>query len=249
MTQVTAAITWLREKAHTVGPRYFPFRDIANYLNLQMQDETLRLTLEHILKTHSRVEYLQISPKPSSNTSTPKTEPDPRTEDSEAPDAAAAAAASNQLFRYKPQHNVRSADELLTLLQSQTTATGIPVSALRDGWPGCLEAITTLSSAGLILCTRNKTDQLPKRVWANDASLIHKIDPEFVGIWERLKVPLAKEELRKQLLEFGLVPTSAVKAAVVKGEGREKKKKGRRGGKVTNAHMSGVLRDFGHLRK
>lgn len=220
MSQVTQVVTWLRD---TKDGRFVPFHSIASYLSIWGEDQTQhRLTIEHILKSHSKVEY---SPPP---TDQPE---------------------GSGKYRFRPLHNVRSAEDLLAVLQARSTAEGIPVKELKEGWPPALEVINDLDAQGLVLTTRNKKDNTAKRVWANDPSLLHPVDAEFKILWAGLKPPGSKGDLRLQLLEYGLNPTSVVKGikAVVKEGG--KKKRTRRGGKVTNTHMSSVLRNFDHLKK
>jgi len=177
-----------------------------------------RSTLENILSAHAKVEY------------------DP------------SGLGGKGVYRFRPPHNVRSADELEAYLQRQTTAQGIQVKELKEGWPGALDAIDALEAQGKLLVTRNKKDNTAKMVWPNDPSLQHDVDEEFRELWYKVKPPVEIADLRAQLVEFGLTPTSQVKA-VVQGNTREKKKKAsRRGGKTTNTHMLSILKDYSHKR-
>ena len=135
------------------------------------------------------------------------------------------------------------------MLQGQRTAKGINVKELKDGWPGCLDAIDSLEAEGRILVTRHKKDQSPKMVWANDPSLLHIVDNEFKELWHRIVVPQSTADLRKSLIEYGLTPTSVVKTPVPVKQKEKKRKGARRGGKTTNTHMLGVLQDYSHLRR
>lgn len=186
---------------------------------LSIHDEQTRLILQHILRQHSKVEF-QKSPTN-----------------------------GEEQYRFKPVHNVRSAEDLLAVLQQRTTADGIKMQELREGWAGALEAVSSLASQGLVLVTRNKKDSQPKRVWPSDPSLIHPVDPEFRDIWAKLRVPSAKADLRRELLDFGLMPTAQVKVVKPLQKENGRKKRTRRGGKVTNTHMQAVLQNFDHLRK
>lgn len=177
-----------------------------------------KLTLERILNAHSKIEY------------------DPQ------------GLGGRGGYRFRPPHNVRSADELEAYLQRQTTAQGIQVKELKEGWPGALDAIDTLEEQGKLLVTRNKKDNTAKMVWPNDPSLQHNVDDEFKNLWYKVKLPVETADLRTQLVEFGLTPTSQVKA-VIQGNNKEKKKKAsRRGGKTTNTHMLSILKDYSHKR-
>lgn len=195
------------------------FRDIFNYLSIPNATAADEATLRHILREHPRVEH------------------DP------------AALDGKGTFRFKPFHNVRSADELLAFLQGQTTAQGIKASNLKDGWPSALETIDRLEQEGRLLVLRNRKDNSAKMVWPNDPSLIHKVDAEFVELWRTVAIPKGAGELRNELLAFGLTPTSQVKMQVKAGEPKKKKKAMRRGGKTTNTHIAGILKDYSHLRR
>lgn len=195
------------------------FQDLYNYLSPQGYDAQGRRTLEHYVKHHPKIEH------------------DP------------AGLGGKGSFRFRPKHNVRSTDDLEAFLQRQSTAQGIPVKELKDGWTGAIASITELEKAGKVQVTRNRKDDQPRMVWPNDPSLMHEFDVEFVGLWQKIKSPPNPTELRRELTEFGLTSTSVVKATVA-GKTKEKKRKAtRRGGKTTNTHMSGVLKDFSHMRR
>lgn len=195
------------------------FDDIFGYLSIPDIDLQGKRTLEHILKNHVKIDY----------------------------DRKGANGIGS--YRFRPIHDVRSGDELLAFLQRQPTAQGILVRELKEGWPGAVDTIELLESEGRILVTRNKKDATPKMVWANDPSLSHKVEKEFTTLWHKVKVPSNAADLRRELIEFGLTPTSVVKTTTA-GLAKEKKKKAsRRGGKTTNTHMHSILRDFSHLRR
>ncbi|KAI5284671.1 hypothetical protein KEM52_002800, partial [Ascosphaera acerosa] len=149
---------------------------------------------------------------------------------------------------FKPPHNIRSADDLLAALHKQPTGNGLSVAALREGWPDAVTEINRLEKEGRLLVTRNKKEDFPKMVWPNDPTLIAYFDPEFKAIWEKVKIPDA-ETVVEELEKAGITPTN--KSKVVKAKPtmeRKKTKRTRRGGKVTNTHMAGVLRDYSHLQ-
>jgi transcription initiation factor TFIIE subunit beta len=154
------------------------------------------------------------------------------------------------LYRFKPKHNVRSADQLRTYLSKRTDARGIAVKDLKEGWPEAIEEINRLEKEGHILVVRHKKPpQDPKTVWHNDASLKTETDSPFKEMWHKIPLPANPDELRQKLEAAGIKPTSAPKE-VVKAKQKEKKKKGpRKSGKTTNAHMVGILRDYSHKRK
>lgn len=197
------------------------FEDIVGYLSLQERrhDQGYVHALRSILQVHDKVNY------------------DPTGADGKG------------TFSFRPPHNIRSEEQLLQKLQSQTTMTGILVKDLKEGWPGVEQTIDKLEQEGKLLVTRNKKDNHPKMVWANDPSLMHKFDDEFRQIWEKTKVP-DQQQVIEDLEKAGMIPTNKNKVVKPRPKVEQKKtKKPRRTGKTTNTHMMGILRDYSHLKR
>ncbi|KAI9858206.1 MAG: hypothetical protein M1813_007855 [Trichoglossum hirsutum] len=218
MTQVTYAVDYLKSKE---TPQ--TLASIIGYLSLQTQTSDSKRTIADILKNHDRVEFTPVgTPGKASNTWDSGT------------------------YRFRPIHNIRSATELLAYLQAQPSAQGLSVKELKDGWSGAEEAIDLLESQSQLLVTRNKKDNHARMVWSNDPSLSQNIDPEFQARWHKIKIPVSGE-LPGELSKAGLKPTSVDPATVVKkvvpGK-KERQKRPRRGGRQTNTHMAGILRDY-----
>ncbi len=154
-------------------------------------------------------------------------------------------------YSYRPLHDIRSEQQLLAYLQRQPTAQGLPVKDLRDGWAGAEEAINKLEAKGKVLATRsNKKDNHARMVWPDDPSLKFIIDPEFQDMWHKLKIP-APEAVADALESEGLTPANKTRHVqkTPKPQEQKKKKAPRKGGKTTNKHMEGMLRDYSHMRK
>ena len=201
--------------------RPLSFSDIESHLSLQPQGYPPEYIdgLRRILQSHEKVEY-----DPAGNN-------------------------GDGTFRFRPPHNIRSAEQLLAKLQSQPTAQGMSVRELREGWSNSIETINQLEKEGKLLVTRNKKDDHPKMVWANDPSLVQHFDPEFRQIWEKIKIPDNKA-VAEELEKAGITPTSKHKVPNARPKVEQKKvKKPRRSGKTTNVHMAGVLRDYSHLTR
>ena len=130
-------------------------------------------------------------------------------------------------------------------LQRQTTAAGISVKELKDGWPGAIAEIDALEKQGELLVTRNKKDNMPKMVWPNDPSLAIHVDDDFQNYWHKIRLPANPSDLRLELEKAGLTPTSQVKEIVKVSGAREKKRRiNRKAGRTTNAHMAGILKEY-----
>ncbi|MCJ1274845.1 Transcription initiation factor IIE subunit beta [Puttea exsequens] len=195
------------------------FTDLINYLSIHHRDSQYKRLVQTILMNHEKVIF------------------DPKNDGGEG------------TFSFRPAHDIRSSDSLLGFLQSQRTFQGLSVRELKDGWPDVEAAIDDLDRVHKILAYRNKKDLHPKTVWLNDPSLYIDVDQEFKDIWGTIKLPepgAVADELEKE----GLTPANksrAIKKAPAKQ--KEKPRKRRAGGKTTNVHMQGVLRDYSHLKK
>ncbi|GAB7350485.1 hypothetical protein MBLNU459_g1078t1 [Dothideomycetes sp. NU459] len=196
------------------------FNDIWNYLSIPADQQQHRAVLRRALMEHPKVEY------------------DPTGLDGHAS------------FRFRPAHNVRSAEELKGYLQRQPTAQGINVKELKDGWPTAIAEIEAMEARGELLVTRNKKDNSPKMVWPNDPSLAQHIDQDFQDYWHKIKLPANPSDLRAELEKAGLTPTSQVKESVkVSGASQKKKRISRKVGRSTNTHMAGILKDYSQVKR
>ncbi len=188
--------------------------DIIGYLSLQRKEENHKSSLKKIFQNHDKIEFDRTG------------------------------AGGKGTYRFRPIHNIRSKDELLGFLQRQTTAQGLSVRDLKDGWPSAEEAIDALEEDGKLLVTRNKKDSHAKMVWPNDPSLTLPVDSDFHSLWHKVRLPEASD-LTIELERVGLTPTSKSKTGPVKPKEKEKKRRNpRKGGKVTNTHMDNILRDY-----
>ena len=223
MTQVWNAVKYLKEKA----PNPVPFDNLIGYLSLPNDAQSNIPLIKRALKGHERAEYLS---KSESGT-------------------------GKETFKYRPIHPVTNAEDLTSYLARQPTAQGLSVKDLKDGWPDCTPVLDTLESQGRILVTRNKKDNTPRMVWA-DSPTYHILDPftqapkhnadaDFADIWSKTKLPASEQDIRSELEKAGLTPTSQVREVKgVEGKRKEKRTVNRRGGKTTNAHMLGILKDY-----
>ena len=154
-------------------------------------------------------------------------------------------------YSFRPVHDIFNADDLIGFLQSQTTAIGLNVRDLKDGWNDVEKTIDQLEKDQKLLVVRNKKDNHAKMVWADDPTLHAPMDEEFVKFWEDIQMPSGGHEaIVKELKQKGMSSAGSGTAPAAKVVKKEKpKKKIRRGGKVTNTHMQGILRDYSHLKR
>jgi len=152
--------------------------------------------------------------------------------------------ADTDLYDFRPLHNIRNASSLLATLATQPTGAGLAVKELKDGYPSIEEDLKTLEAQGHVLVIRGKKDGVARMVWYNDPKLNVTISEEFKEMYHGLKVPDAGD-LPRELEKAGMTPASVdprtIKKAIVE---KEKKKKGRRRGRITNTHLVGILKDY-----
>ncbi|KAK3113700.1 hypothetical protein LTR53_008761 [Teratosphaeriaceae sp. CCFEE 6253] len=179
--------------------------------------------------------------------------------------------AGKEMFAYAPLHPVTSGDELCGYLARLATegAGGVSVKELRDGWPECVSTIERLEKEGQVLVSRSKKDAAPLRVYSDNPSYhllqpstsnhsnpaeypaILPIDPDFLHHWSTIRLPASDAELRKELLDAGLTPTSSVRdGAGMKAQQKKGSRKGivRKNAKRTNTHLSGILKDYSKVK-
>ncbi|CCU76901.1 transcription initiation factor IIE beta subunit (TFIIE-BETA) [Blumeria hordei DH14] len=209
-TQVTYVIEFLKKKDERKT-----FQEILQYLSQVNTDELKKKLIAKILRQHDRVRWI----------------PDPKLK---------AQSWDSGYFEHRPIIQVKNEIDLITYLQKKTTAQGVSVKDLKDGWPDCDVAIDKLEKEHRILVTRTKKDNHARMVWSNDPTLLYEIDPEFQVMWHKIELPSVDELVRK-LLEAGQKPASEDPSKRVKlaPKPKEKKKRApRSGGKTTNTHMA-----------
>ena len=154
---------------------------------------------------------------------------------------------ANEKYKYKPKLAISTPDQLKAYLQTQKSAMGLQIKDLKDGWTTVADDIRLMEDKKEVLVRRTK-DGVAKTVWGNDPSLMLPMDSNFTKLWHGVQVPDNPDELRKMLIANKL--TAATQARVIVPGKVVKKKKGpRRGGKQTNTHMVGILKDFSGMRK
>ena len=158
--------------------------------------------------------------------------------------------AAGDTLEFKPLHGIRSPTDLLAFLQQQGTAQGLNVKELKEGWGGAIDAIDRLEAARDILVVRTKKEGVARMVWGNDKTLCCDVDDEFKTLWHGIKIP-PPLEIVGELEAMGLKPAS-VDPSTVKVEVKRQQKRKRavnRRGKISNVHMSGILKDSKELRR
>lgn len=193
------------------------FPDILNYLSLPFELQKHTPLIKRALDGHARIVKIPKHESPN----------------------------GKEIYRYNPMHPVTNSDEMKSYLTRLPDGQGIAVRELKDGWPNCLPELEALAAKHEVLLLRQKKDNAPKTVYPDSPVFYVRMDDDFVDFWGKCKLPASEAELRTELEKANLTPTSQVKEAK-KGNmlKREKRKPNRRGGKTTNTHMMGILREY-----
>lgn len=215
-TELLTQVYYAIDYLKTKGNTAVPFDDITNYLSLPVDAQKHIPHIREALKAHDRVAFV------------------PKSESGNGKDS----------FKYRPPHPVSNGEELKAYLARQPTSQGIPVRELKDGWPDCVATIDALEKEGHVLVIRNKKDDTPKMVWFDSPTYHISIDSDFADFWNKTKLPSTENEIRNELEKAGLTCTSQVKEIKKLEIKKDRKRVNRRGGKTTNHHMSGILKDY-----
>lgn len=154
----------------------------------------------------------------------------------------------NKTLEYLSLHNIKTADDLMKVLENQPTFQGLSVKQLRDGWNGCLPTISKLEKEKKIIVHKTKKENAPRHIWLNFENLQvgGRVDKEFYDMWGKVVVPKGTD-LVKALIKNGMKPTNVDPESLKNKKPppiqRRKQKKPRRG-KITNIHMKGILKDY-----
>ncbi|KAH6688275.1 hypothetical protein F5X68DRAFT_205336 [Plectosphaerella plurivora] len=137
---------------------------------------------------------------------------------------------------------------LLAHLQAKTTMDPLQYKELKEGWPQCDGALAELERDHKIIMIREKKG--PKHIFIDDATLHHKVETDFLRMWQRVNIP-SSEDIVKKLVAAGQKPASDDPSIAKQAEGGIKKKKraNKRAAMTTNIHMQHLLKDFSGNRK
>lgn len=154
---------------------------------------------------------------------------------------------SDGSYSYKPPIDVRSGEALLQYFQKDADIRSIEVAKLRKGWPDCDSAIDKLESEHKLVVLRNKKDNTPRVIFADDPSLHAPLDPDFVNLWTSIQLP-QKDDLIRALIQAKRTPAGQVADNKVVAKPKVKVRKTRQSAKQTNKHIN-LFRDYSALKK
>ncbi|KAI8373973.1 hypothetical protein EDC96DRAFT_551755 [Choanephora cucurbitarum] len=144
----------------------------------------------------------------------------------------------NNTFAYKPTYQIRSKEDLLSLLIQHKDEGGMDYKDLKDSYSKLSSAVEELAASGQILVVRNK-DGNPRVLFYNDIEYNTPIDSEFKQMWSEISIP-DETDLPKALEAAGL-KTMEVFEKKVTSESKPKRSKTRNKRiKITNTHLSHI---------
>ncbi|PWN28145.1 hypothetical protein BDZ90DRAFT_251794 [Jaminaea rosea] len=135
------------------------------------------------------------------------------------------------LWSYKPEHDVRSPNDLLSLLHNKYTSSttrcaGMKLSELRESYPQAREAIEAFAATRPrykreVLVLRGK-DGAIKMVFSNESKGEEMRGPDdggdeellFRSLWSSIKVPDSAVDLARQLEAEGMTSANLVQSTV-----------------------------------
>ncbi|KAI9282192.1 hypothetical protein BY458DRAFT_531171 [Sporodiniella umbellata] len=144
----------------------------------------------------------------------------------------------NNVFSYKPTYQIKSKEDLLTLLVTKKKEGGMDYKDLKDSYSKLSSAVEELAGEGVILVVRNK-DGNPRVLFYNEAQYNTPIDADFKKMWSDISIP-DETDLPKALEEAGL-KTMEVFEKKITSEAKPKRSKTRHKRiKITNTHLSHI---------
>ncbi|KAJ2374476.1 transcription factor TFIIE beta subunit, TFIIEB, Tfa2 [Coemansia sp. RSA 2607] len=144
-------------------------------------------------------------------------------------------------FAYKPEFNIRTADELIEYLRTIPDGGGLEVKKLSDSYLAeYTKVVADLRKRNLILATTDKKDNRAKYIFYNHMVVPEGADEETKLNWTMMTVP-DEPELGREMEKAGL-PRTKVELTEVKEQKEVKKtKKSSRQTKLTNTHLADLI--------
>lgn len=153
----------------------------------------------------------------------------------------------DKTYRYKPPYNIRSPEQLIAYFQSQSDIQAIEVAKLKKGWADCEPSIDKLETEHKLVVIRNKKDNTPRVIFADDPTLFAPLDKDFVDLWMGIQLP-PKDDIIRFLIQAKRTPAGQVAENKAVAKTKAKARKSRQSNKQTNKHMAGLFRDYSALR-
>ncbi|KAJ2488276.1 transcription factor TFIIE beta subunit, TFIIEB, Tfa2 [Coemansia sp. RSA 2050] len=146
--------------------------------------------------------------------------------------------ATTNSFAYRPEFDIRTAEELVEYLRKLPDHGGLEVKKLADSYLDTSSVIAELQKKQRILVMSDKTKR-PRYVFYNDMPLETTIDDDMKTSWLQLQVP-DEPELSREMEKAGLKRMQAEAREEKEQQDVKKTKKTSRITKITNTHLVGI---------
>ncbi|KAJ2890770.1 transcription factor TFIIE beta subunit, TFIIEB, Tfa2 [Coemansia aciculifera] len=146
--------------------------------------------------------------------------------------------AQTNTFSYRPEFDLRTADELVEYLKKLPDGGGLEVKKLADSYLDTSSVIAELHKNQKILIMSDKTKR-PRYIFYNRMALETAIDEDVKTSWQQLQVP-DEPELSREMERAGLKRMQAETREEKEQQDVKKTKRSSRNTKITNTHLVGI---------
>ncbi|KAJ2332493.1 transcription factor TFIIE beta subunit, TFIIEB, Tfa2 [Coemansia sp. RSA 2681] len=146
--------------------------------------------------------------------------------------------AKDNTFSYRPEFDIRTAEELVEYLRKLPDCGGLEVKKLADSYLDTSSVIAELHKKQQILIMSDKTKR-PRYIFYNRMQLETAIDEDMKTSWLQLQVP-DEPELSREMERAGLKRMQAETREEKEQQEVKKTKKSSRLTKITNTHLVGI---------
>lgn len=147
--------------------------------------------------------------------------------------------ADNSTYAYKPDYDIRNADELVEYLRQIPDRGGLEVKKLSDSYLAELpKVIEDLRKKQLILAVTERENK-PKYIYYNHLPMEQSIDEELKTSWWKMRVP-DEPELSREMERASLKRMRVEKREEKEIQEVKKPKRAQRKTKITNTHLKDI---------
>lgn len=129
----------------------------------------------------------------------------------------------NNMWSYKPKHNIRSKEQLRQFIKSFHYKEAVPRKELQHTFSGFDQALKELKDSGEVLeFTFSK--EKDKMLFFNDTSMTTTVDPELMQMWRKVEVPHHDDAVIKELQDNKQKVFTIIRAELDQAQKDEKRK-------------------------
>lgn len=136
-------------------------------------------------------------------------------------------------LQFKPKYDIKSIEDLRSLIKSTNSEHGIEVNDLLDCFCDIKNFLETLKASKKIFILKDADNS--QIIYLNDY-IIEKADDEIINMWNQVRIP-DYADIKRELLNAGLKTGVEEPKRKVVPESRKKVKRFTRKIKITNTHI------------